>query len=200
MTRIMRDSTTITDIPVGGTQVVLAYVNGRFAASPAAVALRFPGVPVAWVDVTGADPAADVLDVETGDATPAAAASWAVAKLKAAHPYLPVIYCNRGNVTAVFNAMSAAGLQVARDFRTIIATLDGTQRIADMTGVTAVQYAGQAQTGGHYDQSIVYDDTWKAPAAPPPAPAVSLAAARSALSNIAASQLILSDYLGHLGS
>ena len=39
-----------------------------------------------------------------------------------------------------------------------------------MTGVTAVQYAGEAQTGGHYDESVVYDAAWLAPAKPVPAP------------------------------
>jgi hypothetical protein len=32
--------------------------------------------------------------------------------------------------------------------------------VADMTGVTAVQFAGENMTGGHYDESIVYDDEW----------------------------------------
>lgn len=182
MTRIMRDSTVISDMPVAGTDIVMAYVNGEFAASPAAVAARFPGVPVAWVDVTGADPAADVLDVETGDATPAAAAGWARLRLALKPGFPPVIYVERANITAVFNAMGADGLVVARDFFTIIATLDGTQQVADMTGVVAVQYAGADRTGGHYDQSIVYNPAWKAPA-PVPAP-VSLAAARAAAATV----------------
>jgi hypothetical protein len=46
----------------------------------------------------------------------------------------------------LFNEMNAAGLEIVRDFRTWIATLDGTQRVHDMTGVT--------------DESIVYDDNW----------------------------------------
>lgn len=186
MTRIMRDSTVITDIPVTGTQLVMCYVNGRYAASPAAVAARFSGVPVAWVDVLGNDPHADVLDVENGDATPATAAAWAKARLALGLPYLPVIYCNRGNVTAVFNALTAAGLRVGADFRTGIATLDGTKAIPDMTGVTFVQYASAGQTGGHYDQSVVIDPAWKAPAQPPPAPAVSLASARAAAATVVA--------------
>jgi hypothetical protein len=56
--------------------------------------------------------------------------------------------------------MNAAGLQIVRDFRTWIATLDGTKTVHDMTGVTAVQYAGENMTGGHYDESAVYDDLW----------------------------------------
>lgn len=184
-TRIMRDSTAIADIPVEGTQIVLAYLNGQWPASPAAVAARFPGIPVAWVDVTGGDPHADVADVENGDLTPQGAAAWVKARLALKPAYPPIVYVNRENITPVFNAMAASGLVIARDFRTIIATLDGTQRVADMTGVVAIQDRGQALTGGHWDESIVYDDTWKAPAAAPvPAPGVTLAAARAAAETV----------------
>src|SRR5207248_2474295 len=63
-------------------------------------------------------------------------------------------------LTPVFNALNAAGMHVMRDFRLWPATLDGTRKLADMTGVTAVQARGEAQTGGHYDESDVYDDAW----------------------------------------
>ena len=56
--------------------------------------------------------------------------------------------------------MNAAGLEIVKDFRLWIATLDGTKTVPDMTGVTAVQFAGENMTGGHFDESIVYDDDW----------------------------------------
>jgi len=56
--------------------------------------------------------------------------------------------------------MRAAGLHVKKDFRLWVTTLDGTKKISPMRGVTAVQYAGEDITGGHYDESIVYDDNW----------------------------------------
>jgi len=56
--------------------------------------------------------------------------------------------------------MNAAGLHVVKDFRLWVATLDGTRRLQNMTGVMAVQYADEGITGGHYDESIVYDDDW----------------------------------------
>jgi len=34
----------------------------------------------------------------------------------------------------LFNEMNAAGLEIVRDFRTWIATLDGTKQVHDMTG------------------------------------------------------------------
>jgi hypothetical protein len=166
MTRIMRDSTTAADIPLAGTQLAAGYVNGRFVWSPADWA-RFPGIPHVRIDVTGADPAgADVLDTETGDASPATANTWLRAKI-ARGDHMPVIYCNRSTQPLVEQA--TGNLIHGRDYWFWIATLDGTQRLPDMTGVVAVQYAGQAQTGAHYDQSIVYDDAWM-PSAPPPPP------------------------------
>ena len=85
------------------------------------------------------------------------------------HPYPAIIYSSRDNLTPLFNTMNAAGLQIVHDFRLFIATLDGTKTVADMTGVWGVQYADAQMTGGHYDESLIYDDAWKA-APPPPAP------------------------------
>jgi hypothetical protein len=176
MTRIMRDSTTPADIPVPGTELVAGYVNGSFKWSLEGYA-RFPGIPHVHIDVFGTDPEeAGVLDVEEGCAEVSQAPPW-VRQRKAAFPdrYPPVIYCNRGNITPIFNALNAAGFQVVRDFRIWIATLDGTKALNDMTGVTAVQYKrarkqapdgsfieppSDSVTTGHFDESIVYDDKW----------------------------------------
>jgi hypothetical protein len=171
--RLGRDSTTLADIPVAGTQLVMVYANGLYRVLLQDVVAHFgPSMPVVWIDVNGSDVYADVLDVETGDATPAGAVVWVKAKLLTKPVYPPVIYCNRATLTPLFNAMGAAGLHVGTHFRLWVATLDGTRTVPDMTGVTAVQYAGEPQTGHHYDESIVYDDAWKAAApAPKPAPA-----------------------------
>jgi hypothetical protein len=171
MSRIMRDSTTIGDIPIAGTSIVAVYSNGKYAVNPISVTARFGKTPVVWIDVLGTNPHADVLDVETGDATPATAVAWVKAKLALPHTYPPVIYCNRGNITAVFNALTGAGYKAGVHFRTWIATLDGTTTVRDMTRVAAIQDRGEAQTGGHFDESIVYDVTWKE-TLPPPAPEI----------------------------
>jgi hypothetical protein len=161
--RIMRDSTTAADIPAKGLDLVAGYRNGSFTWSDADWQ-RFPGIGHAYIDVNGTHAAdAGVLDVETGDATVTVAVAWVKARLALKPSYPPVIYCNRSTLTPLFNAMNAAGLEVVKHFRLWVATLDGTKAIPDMTGVTAVQYAGQAQTGGHYDESIVWDDAWHAP-------------------------------------
>lgn len=166
MTRCMRDGINLSDVPVAGTQLIATYANGHVGVSaPAQVKARFGSTPVVWIDVNGSDIGADVLDVETGDATPAGAVIWTRAKLALKPAYPPVIYCNRATLTPLFNAMAAAGLRVGHDFRLWIATLDGrTKGVPDMTGVTAVQWLNKPG----YDESVVYDDAWKA-VPPPPA-------------------------------
>ena len=171
--RVMRDSTTLADIPVHGTDIVATYRTGHIGVTTLAqVRARFPTQPIAWIDVDGSAPdTCGILDVETGDATPAGAVIWAKQRHQL-HPgvYPPIIYCNRSTLTPVFNAMNAAGLHIGTGWRLWIATLDGTRTVPDMTGVTAVQWAGEAQTGGHYDESIVYDPAWKTPVPPLPLP------------------------------
>jgi hypothetical protein len=161
LTRIMRDSSTPTDIPLHGTDLVAGYVTGRYT-WPAKAYARFRGIPLAHIDCRGTKPEkAEILDVEPRCTDVHAAVSW-VKKRKAAFPgaYPPIIYCNRDTLTPLHHAMNAAGLHVVKDFRLWVATLDGTKKPQSMTGVMAVQYAGEGITGGHYDESIVYDDDW----------------------------------------
>jgi hypothetical protein len=162
MTRLMRDSTNLRDIPIDGTDLVAGYVNGLFIATKEDFA-RFPGIPHVHIDVLGTDPEdAGVFDFEADNVrTPDMSTIWAKRR-KAAFPnhYPPIIYCDRAHLTPLVNHMNAAGLEIVKDFRLWIATLDGTKTVDDMTGVTAVQFAGEKMTGGHYDESIVYDDDW----------------------------------------
>jgi hypothetical protein len=165
MTRIMRDSTSAADIPAD-TPMVAGYVDGRYAWS-AADWQRFPHAVRVGIAVHAWTNQGDVLDVEQGDATPAQAPGWVGAR-RAAGAVRPTIYCNRGNVGAVADALHAAGVDPAH-CAIWLATLDGT--VVD--GVTAHGYEiaacqsrGAAQTGGHYDESIVFDDVWPGVATP----------------------------------
>ena len=166
MTRIMRDSTNVLDIPAQGTDIVALYANGKYAADRKVAAQLFGTKPIGFIDVIGDDwQGAGILDVETGDATADQAPLWVMRRWATVHrpvslDYPPIIYCDRSKLTPVFNFMADDGLQVGRDFKLWIATLDGTKAVKDMTGVMAVQYAGEHITGHHYDESIVYDDTW----------------------------------------
>jgi hypothetical protein len=164
MTRLMRDSTVPNDIPVTGTQLAAGYINGIYA-WPVAGWARFPGVPHVTIDVSGAADHADVLDVETGDATPADSYGWLKAKI-ARGEHMPVVYCNRSTQPAVEQATKE--LIHGRDYWFWIATLDGTAVLPDMTGVVAVQDKGAALTGGHFDESVVYDDAWLPSSVPVP--------------------------------
>jgi len=193
--RVGRDSTTAADIPLAGLQVVMGYGNGRFAWTPADWA-RFPAtVARVRIDVNGTDPqACGVLDVESGDATPAQAPAWVkTRKALGAGPHGRTIYTSRSLLAAVDETMKAAGLERVTDYTLWVATLDGTRTLPSMTGVVAVQYAGEAQTGGHYDQSAVYDDAWHpAPVVVPPKPpswqARALAQARAVVATLEAHQ------------
>lgn len=180
MTRTMADTinTTVSDIQTiqarQTVDLVAGYANGTYAWSSADWH-RFPHQAHVTIDVRGTDPSADVLDVETGDATPADAVTWIKNKklLKPAYP--GVLYVNRSNITAVFNAMHAAGYQVVKDFRLWIATLDGSRSVPDMTGVTAIQYEGSNMTHTNVDLSLVFDGAWKAaPVVTPPPPPPSI--------------------------
>lgn len=124
------------------------------------------GTPDVVVDVAGTVPSADVLDIETGDATPDTAPGWVKAH-NALGGFRAVLYCNRATITAVANACAAQGLLPGRDFSWWIATLDGTKSVPDMTGVVAVQVWGANFFSENVDLSIVYDDSWKPAAAAP---------------------------------
>src|SRR5262249_11751628 len=156
MTRLMRDSTNLNDIPIHGTDLVAGYVKGKFLASKKEFA-RFLGIPAGPIDVPATAPG-ESGGLALGEGNPRAAgecAIWAKQRRAALPGHYPaVIYCDRNHLTPLFNAMNAAGLEIMKDFRLWIATLDGTKTVDDMTGVTAVQFAGEDRTGGHYDESI----------------------------------------------
>lgn len=159
MTRYMYDSTNLLDCPNDGS-IVASYMDGIYAQSGSAWA-AFSGLKVGIV-ISAATNAGQVLDIETGDATPDQAGAWAVMRLASGLPRA-TLYVNRSNRSAVESNLQAHGLN-ASQAALWVATLDGTQQVA--TGpypVVAVQYANSAMTGGHYDKSIVYDDTWPPP-------------------------------------
>ena len=138
--------------------MVMVYANGAYQARPSVVAARFGTIPVAWIDVNGSCPHADVLDVEQYNATPDTVPGW-ISDHRLLHPggYPPVIYVNRSNITDVFNAVAPHGFRPGHEFNLWISTLDGTNHVRDMTGVAAIQWVEHPG----YDESVVYDDRWK---------------------------------------
>lgn len=149
------------NVPGIGSQrisLTAGYANGSFHASS-----QESGPTDVLIDVNGSVPGADVLDIENGDATPQQAATWVHGhNAHGGTNYPAILYVNRSNIHVVANVLTAIGLQVDRDYKWWISTLDGTTTVPDMTGVVAVQ----AWNAGNFaprniDLSIVYDDAWK---------------------------------------
>jgi hypothetical protein len=163
----MFDSITARDIPTSA-QVVAGYVDGLYRWSPADWA-RFPNARHVLVAVSPYTNGGHVLDVETGDATPAQAPNWI--KMRQAAGVTPSVYVNRSNVGAVLGACHAAGVS---GFGVWLADWTGAPHLA--AGTYATQYSHPPFSGGHYDLSQVADywpgvDPKPEPAPPPTPPA-----------------------------
>jgi hypothetical protein len=137
---LIYDSVTPAAIPTN--QKVATYSNGRYAVTPSQVARRGP---VLWIDVNATDPYASVLDVEPGDATPAAAANWTYHKLKAQPHALARIYTMRSEWAAVRAAVGELPSPMRSQVRWWIADPTGVPHI--VPGADATQW----YWGTHYD-------------------------------------------------
>jgi hypothetical protein len=84
---LVYDSVLPSALPKG--QVVAVYATGGRPAQPAELAGRGP---VLWIDNEGTDPAADVLDVEPGCASPAVVPAWVTQRLTARPGALAIVY------------------------------------------------------------------------------------------------------------
>jgi len=153
---LMWDSTTPELIP-SWARLKALYVNGKFAAHPDY------GRGRVFIDVTGGAPfGAEILDVETGDATPDHVPGW----LRARHQWeIGTIYCNRDTLPHVVEA--ANGLP----FFLWLATLDGSIPTDVITGsgrLVAVQAYSASMVGVNVDLSAVVDEQWWVNHALPP--------------------------------
>lgn len=136
------DSVSPSQIPAH--EAAALYSNGSYAANPSQVGQLGHQL---WIDVTGYNYSASVLDVEPGDATPAQAASWAYHRLSQHPDALARIYTFQNQWPAVKQAI--AGLPSWMQARVH-------WWIADPTGVPhMVQGANATQWywGSNYDQS-----------------------------------------------
>lgn len=156
MSRLLYDSVTATDIPLG-VEMVAGYSNGRYA-NYAALKQRFPTIPVLGISVR-ADHShlAHVLDIEQGDASPSQFYGWATSMANAG-VHRPTAYISRS---------AAPGLLAGRPRRVTVdlwvADWTGFPHELSFTGanVVAVQYASPTtRSGGHFDISAVWDDSW----------------------------------------
>lgn len=134
----------VTPSAIAAHKNVAAYATGNYAASPAQVAGH---QSVMWIDVTGYDHAASVLDVEPGDATPSMAASWAWHRLKDRPSALARIYTMRSEWPAVRAAVVKLPAKMRSHVRYWIADPTGTPHI--VPGSDATQW----YWGSSYDIS-----------------------------------------------
>ena len=142
MARTMYDAVTVSAIP-DGSVLVAGYVNGSYA-NLSGLRARFPHALVVGVTVTAGADEGQVLDVESGDASPAEAPGW-VERRRAAGAD-PTVYCNASTWPAVRAAFSAAGVAAPHFW---IADYDGDPAIP--AGAVAKQYASNE----NYDTSAV---------------------------------------------
>jgi hypothetical protein len=150
--RTMYDSTSAADIPADA-EMVAGYCDGEFEWS-AADWERFPNAVRVRIATQHTTDDGHVLDVERGDAVPEDAPGWVLMRQDAGIVQ-PTLYCGLSAVEAVRAA--CAGLLYW------LWVADWTGEPHPVSYAAAVQYAHPPQSGGHYDLSIVYSDTWPGP-------------------------------------
>jgi hypothetical protein len=146
--RRLYDSVTARDIP-SFAQMVAGYVSGPYAWSPADWAL-FPNAVKVRIATEANVHDGHVLDVETGDATPAQAPEWVVARRAAGVD--PTVYCSLSAWPAVRQAFAAQRVPEPHYW---IAAYDNVTDIP--AGAVAHQYIDPPGSGGHFDLSVVAD-------------------------------------------
>ena len=127
---LIYDSVTPSALPHHNVNAV--YATGNYAASQAQVAGRH----VMWIDTTGSDHAASVLDVEPGDATPSMAASWARQRLTADPHALARIYTMRSEWSAAKAAIDSLPAKMRSHVRWWIADPTGHAHIVPGSDAT----------------------------------------------------------------
>ncbi|MFI5782271.1 hypothetical protein [Nocardia sp. NPDC051570] len=153
MTRTMYDSTSAKDIPADAAMVA-GYIDGRFKWSQSDWA-RFPKAIKVHIAVDPHADAGEVLDVEQGDSRPDQAPGW-IRMRQAAGVKRPTIYCNRSTWPAVQAACK--GLTYASW------VAEWTGHAHEIEGAVACQWADPGHgSPGHYDLSLVVDDSWPGP-------------------------------------
>jgi hypothetical protein len=173
-TRTMGDSTNMAAIPLT-VNIAAVYDDGHLGVeTPAQLEARFPHARYGqvFIDVTGANPKAQVRDWETGDKA-GSLQQWVIDHNEASGKKDAVVYCN---VSTIPEVRQKTGNQIlGTDYWLWIATLDGTLfGPAQYPHVIANQIKGASLTGGDWDMSLMFDGTFWLPVAPPkpPVPAV----------------------------
>ncbi|MCT9007095.1 hypothetical protein [Streptomyces rhizosphaerihabitans] len=133
MTRIMYDAVTPSNIPATATMVA-GYTDGRYA-NMSQLKARFPHATVVSIAVHHTT-AAQVLDVERGDATPPEAVLWCTHTMASTSNKELTVYCNSSTWPQVRAAFRAARVTEPNYW---IAQYDNKPHIPD--SAVAKQYA-----------------------------------------------------------
>jgi hypothetical protein len=135
------DSATPAAIPAG--VMAATYATGHFAVPAAEMA----GRPTIWIDAWGTDPAASVLDVEPGDATPSMVPAWVTQHLALEPADNARIYTMLDEWPAVQQAVATLPASVRARIRWWIADPTGVPHM--VPGASATQW----YWGPNYDIS-----------------------------------------------
>lgn len=163
MVRLMYDAVDAAQVPADA-QMVAGYLEGHWPSYNALVA-RFPHARHVSIAIAAHYDAGLVLDVETGDATPAQAPGWVLMRRKAGVD--PTVYCNTSTWPSVRKAFRE---QLVAEPHWWVAQYDGDPTIP--AGAVAKQY----RDPGPYDVSSVVaywpgvDPAPVKPTPPPPPP------------------------------
>lgn len=145
--RVMYDSINASAIPADA-QMVAGYVDGAFMWSAADWA-RFPNAVHVGIAVFASTNAGQVLDVESGNATPQEAPAWC--RMRQAAGQIPTVYCSDSTWPAVTAAFSAAGMPAPQWWQALY------DYVAQLPpGCVAKQYTDNPPSNP-YDTSVVAD-------------------------------------------
>ena len=144
---LIYDSVTPGAIPSGKAAAV--YANGAYAASSAQLTRHHS---VLWIDTNGSDPAANVLDVEPGDATPAGAAHWVEHRLSAQPHSVAIVYTMKSDWQQVKANVAALPSWMRPKVRYWIADPTGVPHV--VAGASATQW----YWGSSYDVTTANPD------------------------------------------
>jgi hypothetical protein len=143
--RILWDAVTPENIPRDA-QMVAGYIDGHEGVWTPEQWAYFPNAVTIRIAVWASTNAGQVLDVETGDATPEQAVGWVLMRRAAGQD--PSVYCNLSTWPAVQQAFRAAGVPEPHYWIAAVPGLGG-------TAVYPGSIAQQFDSPGPYDRSYV---------------------------------------------
>jgi hypothetical protein len=152
--RTMFDAVDAKDVPASGFDLLAGYTNGQYK-SYGPLLQRFPNTVVVPIDVLNQPGMGRVLDIETGDATPADAPRWFDNSITLG-VHRPTLYYSASLHSAVKGSMGS------RKYDAWIAEYGPQLTVHSdaQVNVVAWQKADHGPHGENIDVSDVFDDTW----------------------------------------